>query len=378
MNLDFSEEQLMLGDMVRTLLQTASPLTAVRELEDDPIGFDRALWGQFADADLIGLIIPESFGGSGQSLLEGVVLYAELGRALTPLPHLESAVLCAGAIAAAGSSDQCKGWLPGLADGSTIMVPAWLEPQGGYGEKGVQLRAETSSATAVLSGTKRHVRFAAGADSFLVLARTDQGVDLFVVPSDLTGITLEQRFSIASDSQYDVSFDAVEVPLTNRVGSAGSGWSTWSEVMCQAIVLIAAQATGGAQRTLEITVDYAKDRYQFDKPLGAFQSLSHYMADAKTRIDGARILVLEAAWAASMGRSIATLAPMSKLFACQEFRDVTAMAQQIWGGVGFTVEYDVQLYFRRAKQLQISWWNDRYLEELIATQVLDNWEGALP
>src|SRR6059058_2923295 len=113
-------------------------------------------------------------------------------------------------------------------------------------------------------------------------------------------------------------------------------------------------------------------RFQFDKPLGAFQAIAHYLSDAVTRVDGAETLVWEAAWARSTGRSTARLAPMAKLFACQTFRDVTAMAQQVFGGVGFTVEYDIQLYFRRAKQLQLSWWDDRYLEELIATDVLDD------
>ena len=120
-----------------------------------------------------------------------------------------------------------------------------------------------------------------------------------------------------------------------------------------------------------MTVQYAKDRVQFDKPLGAFQAISHYLADASTSVDGGTILVREAAWAASAGKPIDRLAPMAKLFACQTFRDVTAMAQQVYGGVGFTIEYDIQLFFRRAKQLQITWWDTRYLEELIAADVLD-------
>ena len=107
------------------------------------------------------------------------------------------------------------------------------------------------------------------------------------------------------------------------------------------------------------------------RPLGAFQAIAHYLADAVTELDGAELLVWEAAWARSEGRSIRTLAPMAKLFACKKFRQITSVSQQIFGGVGFTVEYDIQLYFRRAKQLQISWWNDRYLEELIASDVLD-------
>ena len=119
-------------------------------------------------------------------------------------------------------------------------------------------------------------------------------------------------------------------------------------------------------------MQYAKDRQQFDKPLGAFQALAHYLADAVTAVDGADTLVHEAAWARAEGRPVDKLAPMAKLFACQTYRDVTAMAQQVFGGIGFTVEFDIQLYFRRAKQLQISWWDTRYLEELVAAAVLDH------
>src|SRR5207302_11136963 len=166
--------------------------------------------------------------------------------------------------------------------------------------------------------------------------------------------------------------DHVFVPRDALVGAPGAGWSAWDQVMRDGIVLLAAQAVGGARYSLDITVQYAKDRFQFDKPLGAFQAIAHYLADAVTAVDGAETLVYEAAWARANDRSTARLAPMAKLFACSTFRDVTAMAQQVFGGVGFTLEYDIQLHFRRAKQLQISWWNDRYLEDLVAHQVLDN------
>ena len=141
--------------------------------------------------------------------------------------------------------------------------------------------------------------------------------------------------------------------------------------MHDGIILLAAQAIGGADRALEMTVEYAKERQQFDKPLGAFQAIAHYLADAATEVDGGRTLVYEAGWARSTGRPVQRLAPMAKLFACDTFRSVTAMAEQVFGGVGFTLEYDIQLYFRRAKQLQLSWWDTRYLEELIAADVLD-------
>ncbi len=168
-----------------------------------------------------------------------------------------------------------------------------------------------------------------------------------------------------------MTLSGVRVPASARIGGSQSGWATWHDAMLDGAIMLAAQAIGGARYALDITVQYAKDREQFDKPLGAFQAISHYLADAATAVDGAEMLVYEAAWARANGRSVDRLAPMAKLFACTTFRDVTAMAQQVFGGVGFTVEYDIQLYFRRAKQLQISWWDDRALEELVAASVFD-------
>ena len=196
------------------------------------------------------------------------------------------------------------------------------------------------------------------------------GVDLFLVDPAAQGVSFAQQLTIASDTQYAVTFEGVAVSADDRIGGAGSGWDTWAGVMEDGMILQAALAMGGAQHALAITVQYAKDREQFDKPLGAFQALAHYLADAKTNVDGGTLLVYEAAWARSEGRPVDRLAPMAKLFAAQTYRDVTAMAQQIFGGVGFTLEYDIQLYFRRAKQLQISW-NDtaRLGQQLIAAAV---------
>ena len=205
-----------------------------------------------------------------------------------------------------------------------------------------------------------------------MLARTPAGVDLFLVDPNAPGVTLTQQLSLGSDCQYRVDFADVRVPASARIGAPGTGWETWSAVLHEGIILLAAQAIGGADRALEITVEYAKTRKQFDKPLGAFQSLAHYMADTSTRIDGGRTLVYEAAWNHAQGRSIAKLAPMAKLFACETYREGTRICEQIWGGVGFTIEYDIQLFFRRAKQLQLSWWDSAYLEELIAVQELDS------
>ena len=235
-------------------------------------------------------------------------------------------------------------------------------------------RAEASEDGFRISGEKRHVAFASSASRMLVLARTGDGetdVDLFLIDPNTSGITLTQQLTLSSDTQYKVIFDGVKVSAADRVGAAGTGWATFADVMLDGIILQAALAMGGAKRALEMTAEYAQDRKQFDKPLAAFQAISHYLADASTNIDGGEVLVYEAAWARSEGLDVSRLAPMSKLFNCTTYKDVTKMALQVHGGYGFTIEYDIQLFFRRAKQMQLAWWDTPYLEELVARTVLD-------
>jgi alkylation response protein AidB-like acyl-CoA dehydrogenase len=237
----------------------------------------------------------------------------------------------------------------------------------------VQLWAEAEGAEFTLSGVKQFVPFASAATRLVVLARTgaaEDAVDLFLVDPNAEGVSLLQRKTLASDCTYEVTFDGVRVDASARIGAAGTGWGVWERTLEDAVILLAAQAMGGAEKALEITVQYAKDRKQFGKPLGAFQAISHYLADARTQIDGGRTLVYKAASVRDAGGDAARLAAMAKLFTCQVFRDATAMCQQVWGGVGFTIEYDIQLFFRRAKQLQISWWDSSFLEKRIAADVL--------
>ncbi len=374
MELGFTQEQEILREMVRGVCAEYAPLDVVRQIEDDPTGFPPDLWKQIGELGLCGVLIPEELGGSGQSLLEAAIVAEEFGRGLAPSPWFVSSALGGTALLAAGSEAQRAEWLPRIAAGQTIFTPAWLEPKGGFGPQGVQLRAEADADGVRLSGTKLHTLFARAATRLLVLARGGSGeldIDLLLVDPGAPGVELTQLFSLASDTQYRVDLQGVSVSASERIGSRGSGWATWDRVMHQGAVLAAAEAIGGAARALELTVEYAKERVQFDKPLGAFQAISHYLADAVTTVEGGQTLVYEAAWAGANGKPMERLAPMAKLFACQTYRDVTAMCQQVWGGVGFSVEYDIQLYFRRAKQLQLSWWDSRHLEELVAHTVLD-------
>jgi alkylation response protein AidB-like acyl-CoA dehydrogenase len=374
LDLEFDQEQELLRQTVRDVLQRHCGLDVVRAMEDDSVGYPSDLWSQLGQLDLIGLLLPEEYGGSAMSLIEGVALYEELGRALAPTPHFVSAVLSGGVLAAAGTDEQKERWLRPVATGEVVLTPAWLEPEYGFSSRGVEVRATPSGDRFSLSGLKRHVAFASSANRLVVLARTgerDEDIDLFLVDPGASGVTLRQQFTVASDTQYEVTFSGAKVSESDRIGPAGSGWSTWQSVLEPALVLLAAQAVGGARYALEITTQYALDRHQFDKPLGAFQALAHYLADAVTNLDGAEQLVHEAAWASANGRPLTSLAPMAKLAACSTFRDITAMAQQLFGGIGFTLDFDIQLYFRRAKQQQLMWANDRTLEDAVAADLLD-------
>jgi alkylation response protein AidB-like acyl-CoA dehydrogenase len=208
----------------------------------------------------------------------------------------------------------------------------------------------------------------------VVLARTDDGrgeagIIALLVDTSAAGVTLTQQFTVASDAQFRVDFDNVAANAV--VHDAGAAWPAWHDTMLDGTTLLAAQAAGGARAALELARNYANTREQFDKPLAAFQAISHYLADSVTAVDGAQTLAWEAAWARSEGRSIESLAPMAKSYACQTFRKVTATAVQIFGGNGFTVEFDIQLYFRRAKSMQLNNWDERYCNELVAATLLD-------
>lgn len=376
MDLDFTPEQDLLRDSVRRLCERHAGLDVVRKLENDPIGHSPALWTQLADLGLCGLMIDEEHGGSGMTMIDAAVVYEEFGRALVASPHFVSAVLAAGLINRSSNAAMQAELLPRIASGDAIITVASVEPDSTFGPSGIQLKATKNGDGWQLSGAKRHVPYAEAAGQMILLARTDAGRDAagvvaLLVDTTAPGVTLTQQLTVASDAQFRIDFDNVTVGAEAVVHGPGDAWSAWHDTMLDGATLLAAQAAGGARAALELARDYANTREQFDKPLAAFQAISHYLADAVTTVDGAQTIAWEAAWARAEGRSVATLAPMAKSYACQTYRKVTATAVQIFGGNGFTVEFDIQLYFRRAKSMQINNWDDRYCNDLIAAELLD-------
>lgn len=364
MDLRFTEEQEMLRQTVRGMCARSSTPEHVRAVEDHPTGYRPELWDQIVRIGLTGLTIPEQLGGAGQGPLENVVVYEEFGRALAISPHLVSCVLAAGVLAGGGNEEAAKAWLPRVAAGDAVLGIAWLESGRGCGPEGVQTRCSAGR----ISGEKVLVPFGTAVDRLVVLARTGASpgdVGAFLVDPTAGGVTLEQTRAMARETVHRVRFDGA---AAERVGD----WPAWEDVATDGMIALAAFCIGGAERALAMAVEYATQRVQFDRPIGSFQGVAHPLADMATEIEGSKVVTYEAAWARATGKAAApVLAAMAKLQAADAFKRTTKVGQQVLGGIGFTLEIDMQLYFRRAKQIEIAWWDPAFLEKRIAAAELD-------
>ncbi|MFN2589514.1 MAG: acyl-CoA dehydrogenase family protein [Actinomycetota bacterium] len=374
MDLTFTEEQELLRSTVRDLCASHSTMDIVRQLEGDPVGYRPELWRDLAATGLLGLTIPESAGGSGLTAVETVIAYEEFGRALCWTPHFTTSVPGVSLLVHGGTDQHRTEYLPRIAAGEEVLTTAWLEPERGCGPGGVQTTAEQIGDGFRITGTKVLVPFAASATRLICLVRTGQepdAIDPFFIDPTAPGVEMEPLVAMAHDAESFVRFEGVEVPASNRVGEPGHGWRIWEEAATDGLIALAAYAVGGASRAHELSVEYAKDREQFGRPIGSFQGLAHPLAEMATEIEGAWTLVYEAGWARSMGRRAATLAAMAKMYSADVFRRATKLGHQVFGGIGFTTDLDMQLYFRRAKQLELTWWDPKYLEERVAAAELD-------
>ena len=373
MDLDFSEEQVMLRDTARGICEELSTSAIVREMEKDPRGYSEAFWAQLSELGITSLGVPEEFGGMGWGALEMAIVYEEFGRSLAPSPHWASCVLSAKVLELAGSDEQKQALLPEIAAGSAIVVPAWTEPKNGFGANGVQMQATAQGDGFVLNGTKVMVQFASSASKLLVLARTGAGVEdvaAFLVAPDAAGVSVSFEKNHADDNLFQVNFDNVQVQAADVLPQAGF-WAKWEDAMTRSLIPLAARAVGASEAIHAMTVDYSKQRVQFGKPIGSFQAIAHYMADLIVKIEGTKVLVYQAAWALDNNKPYALLAAQAKLQASNVFREASATGVQVHGGFGFTSEGDPQLFFRRAKHWQVTNWDGAYLEKRIAAAILD-------
>lgn len=378
MELGFSDEQILLEDTIRQLCEDRFPLDALRAVERQSDGFSRAFWDSLCELGVPGIAIAEEHGGLGMGLLDTALVYEQLGRALAPSPHFTSSILAAQILHHSGDAAAAAEWLPDIAAGTRIVAVASAEPGRGYAPESIAASIRAEGNRLVLNGDKHFVPYAATADAFIILARNAAtgALAAAIVPKTATGITIERQENLASEACFRLHLDNVEITEGDLIAGEADILPALQAAMFRGIILIAAQAVGAARRIHEISLAYSKERVAFGHPIGSFQAIAHYLADAIVEIEGCRTLAHQAAWMHDQGKPFEALAAMAKLQCCDMFRRVSALGIQVHGGLGYTVEADPQLFFRRAKQWQILDWDDAFLEDEIARLTIDRAEAA--
>lgn len=356
MELVVSEEQRELRSALRRFFAEKSPSAEVRRLMAAPTGYDPAVWSQMAgQLGLQGLAIPEEYGGSGFRFRELVIVLEEMGRALLCAPYLASAVLAANALLLSGDEAAKADLLPGIADGTAIATLAFTEQNGRWDEAGIELAARpgrTSDKAWLLDGVKSYVLDGQAADVVLVVARTEgPALSLFAVDATAPGLvrtplpTLDQTRRLSR-----LEFAGVSARLVGQEGAAGE---VLTATLDRAAVALAAEQLGGAQRVLEMSVEYAKVRTQFGRPIGSFQAIKHKCADLLVEVESSRSAVMHAAAVADTEpERLPAAAALAQAYCSDAFFHAAAETIQIHGGIGFTWEHDAHLYFKRAKSSQ--------------------------
>jgi alkylation response protein AidB-like acyl-CoA dehydrogenase len=374
MDIGFTEEQELLRDTARKFLDSECDTKFVRRMMATEAAVTPEFWGKLAENGWLGIAFPEEYGGSGLGLVDLVVLMEEVGRAVMPGPFPATVLLGGAAIAEAGSPSQRHEFLPGIAAGDVKATLAATEPNARWDAAGITLAGREERGGFTLSGTKLFVPDAHQADVLVVAARTsdgstmEDGVSLFLVPKGTAGVAVRVLPSVDETRKLcEVTFDNVTVPATALLGDLNGGWPALARVIDRAAVALAAEMCGAAQRVLDMTVEYAKLRVAFGKPIGSYQGVKHKCADMLIEIENAKSLTYYAAWAFDEGEADAAMAvSMAKAAASDAGRKVCAAGIQLHGGIGMTWEHDLQLYLKRAKASEIALGDATWHRERIA------------
>jgi alkylation response protein AidB-like acyl-CoA dehydrogenase len=368
-NFAFSDEQEELRRIVRQFLDTKSAEAAVREQMETEKGYDDAVWAQMAEQlGLQGLIIPEEFGGSGYSYIELIVVLEEMGRALLPAPYFSTVVLAANTLIHSGDDAAKKELLPGIASGETVATLAFTEESGRWDEAGITITATQSGDGWSLDGTKMFVLDGHTADLIIVAARTGAGVSLFAVEGGAQGLT-RTALPTMDQTRKQARLELSGTP-GRLIGTDGGGWAVLERVLDLAAVALAAEQVGGAQKVLDMAVQYAKDRVQFGRPIGSFQAIKHKCADMLLEVESAKSAAYYAGWCASeLNDELPSVASLAKAYCSEAYFHAAAENIQIHGGIGFTWEHPAHLYFKRAKSSELLFGDPTYHRELLAQRI---------
>ena len=374
MNFAFTEDQDSLRDVVRSFMDAKSTEEDVRTLMDTESGYDPAVWAQMGgELGLPGLHIPEEFGGQGYGFVELGIVFEEMGRRLLCAPYFATVALAANAILNAGTDAEKAALLPGIASGETIGALAFTEANGRWDADGITMVAKGSGSDWTLNGEKMFVIDGHNADLIVVVARTEgsageEGISFFTVAGDAAGLTRTPLATMdQTRKQARLEFSGVSA---TPLGAPGSGWAALSKTLDQAAVCLSNEMVGGAQFVLDMSVEYAKVRVQFGRPIGSFQAIKHKCADMLLEVESAKSAAYYSAWAAAEdNEELPVVASLSKAYCSDAYFHSTAENIQIHGGIGFTWEHPAHLYFKRAKSSEILLGDATYHRELLAQRI---------
>ncbi|HEX5613581.1 MAG TPA: acyl-CoA dehydrogenase family protein [Acidimicrobiia bacterium] len=374
MNFAFSEDQEELRRTIRQFLEAKSPSTEVRRLMETTEGYDEAVWKQMGqELGLQAIHIPEEYGGQGFTFIELGIVLEEMGRVLLAAPFFSSVVLAANAILNAGTEEQKQALLPGIATGETIATLAFTEPAGKWDAAGITMEAKESGGSYTLDGEKMFVLDGHTANLIVVVARTagtsgTEGLSFFTVAGDADGLTRTPLSTMdQTRKQARLEFSGVKA---EPLGTPGAGFAAFSKTLDQAAVALANEMMGGAQFVLDQSVEYAKVRVQFGRPIGSFQAIKHKCADMLLEVESGKSAAYYASWcAAEDNEELPVVAALAKAYCSEAYFHAAAENIQIHGGIGFTWEHDAHLYFKRAKSSEIYLGDATYHRELLAQRI---------
>jgi alkylation response protein AidB-like acyl-CoA dehydrogenase len=377
MNFGFNEEQELLRSTARKFFDNECASDTVRKLMDGPEGMSPGLWRKIAEQGWTGLIFADEHGGMGLGFVDLVVLMEEMGRSVVPGPFFSTVLLGGLAIREAGSDAQKKAWLSRISSGEARATLAWMEPSAELGAGGITLQAANKGGGFILNGTKLFVHDAHTADAIVVAARTssgqnpEDGVSLFLVSKDTPGLSVTLLPTMDQTRKLcEVGFKDVVLGAEALMGQAGSGWAPLARVIDRATVALCAEMCGGAQKVLEMTVEYAKIRQAFGRPIGSYQGVKHKAADMLVDVENSKSITYYAAWAMDEGVPEGPLAvSMAKAYVSDAYRRVAGAGIQLHGGIGFTWEHDLHLYFKRAKGSEFTFGDATWHRERVAQLV---------
>ncbi len=352
MDVLLTEEEKMIRNIAREFLEAECPTSLVREMETDAKGYPPALWQKAAELGWQGMALPEKYGGQDLPLVYLGLILEEVGRAVAPLP-LHSTVVAALTIARDGTDAQREALLPAVVRGDAVLTWAFTEQDPRFLPETIQTQAVAKGDHFVINGTKLFVDNFVIADQCLVACRTapaspgNAGLSLFLVDTRSPGLSHIPLITLAKDKQSEVVFENVRVPRANLIGELDQGAPIIERMLDRAAALLCAQMLGATRKDAEMAIEYAKYRVAFGKPIGAFQSIQHLCADMITWIDGGHLLTYEALWKMDQGLPAAVEVSQAKAFCNEKCEAVVRLSQMIHGGIGFMMEFDLHLWFRR-------------------------------